>query len=209
MLTSPGPVIISPGAMVFSPALAGAARADKTVDYPYVSLATSNSVSDLVAMLARKNDRYVIEPSSALTLTEIRGRPVVLLGVYNNEWTQREFDELRFRFAPQATRKIYDSANPTVTWTRPALLPYSEADDYAIIARFYSSLTRSPVLVLGGIGKNGTEAATQFVTDPRYLSSLERSLPKGWYNKNIEFVIKTKVIDGRTGEPTLEAVHLW
>lgn len=210
MLTSQSPILISPGAMVFSATVAGATKADNTVDYPYVSFATASSLADLGTLLARSKERYVVVPSSTLTLTDIRGRPVVLLGAYNNDWSQRAMSDLRYRFTPQDGLAIFDSTNPAVRWTRPvSSTPYSEADDYAIVARFHSTLTESPILVLAGLGKNGTEAAAQFVTDPVYLNALGPTLPKDWATKNIEMVIKTRVIHGRTGEPSLEAVHFW
>ena len=209
IVVSASPILISPGAMVYSPMLSAVTRADKTVDYPYVSLATANSITDIVGMLARNRERFVVEPSSALTLTEIRGRSVVLLGAYNNDWTLRVMDQLRYRFAPQEMSRIYDSTNGAVSWTRSATVPYSEADDFAIVARFQATLTESPLLLLAGIGKNGTEAAAQFVTDPRYMGALAKTLPKDWASRNIEFVIRTKVIDGKTGEPTVEAVSVW
>jgi hypothetical protein len=47
------------------------------------------------------------------------------------------------------------------------------------------------------------------VTSPRYLDLLDRPQSKDWASKNLEFVIRTKVIDGRAVPPTIEAVYLW
>src|ERR1035441_1442915 len=50
-----------------------------------------------------------------------------------------------------------------------ARLPYSSADDYALVARFHDATTDSWVVVLAGVGRNGTEAAAQFATSPHYM----------------------------------------
>jgi hypothetical protein len=133
---------------------------------------------------------------------------VVLLGGYNNLWTMRLLDPLPLHFAagPQA---ILDGANAQVRWQRDATLPYSSADDFALIARFRDATTDSWVLVLAGLGRNGTEAATLFVTSPRYMQMLRDQAGRDFANHNVEAVLKVNVIEGKTGAPSLLAVKTW
>jgi glutamine amidotransferase-like uncharacterized protein len=44
--------------------------------------------------------------------------------------------------------------------------------DYAIVARFIDSNTGKLAVVVAGVGRGGTIAAGQFVTDPTYLAQL-------------------------------------
>ena len=98
--------------------------------------------------------------------------------------------------------------NPSTTWMRPASLPLNEEDDFAIVGRFHSKLTDNQVVLIAGIGKNGTEAAAQFVTTPRYMDLLNQQ-SKDWASKNVEVVLKVRVIDGKNGAPTVEAMYVW
>jgi hypothetical protein len=204
------PVILCPGALVFSATSeSNVTKAQKTDAYPYISVATADALSSLVDRMARDHIDYSIQPTSAITLTDMREHPMVLVGAYNNEWSLRLLNGLRYRFSDEPNLQIYDSMNPSVVWARPPQVAYKEADDFALVARFRDKLTENFVVIVGGIGKNGTEAAAQFVTSPRYLDLLDRPQSKDWASKNLEFVIRTKVIDGRAVPPTIEAVYLW
>ena len=80
--------------------------------------------------------------------------------------------------------------------------------DYAIVAHFQSAYTDMPVIVVAGIGKAGTLAATEFVTDPKYIPLLRQAGVNGQH-QNFEAVLSTAVIDGEPGPPRLEAIRTW
>jgi hypothetical protein len=98
---------------------------------------------------------------------------------------------------------------PQIRWSRDKSIPYSSADDYALLARYRDVTTDSWVVVLAGVGRNGTEAAAEFATSPRYVQLLQDQLGKDFANQNIEVVLKVSVIDGKTGAPSILAVHSW
>ena len=77
------------------------------------------------------------------------------------------------------------------------------------MARFWDTTTDNGVLVLAGLGRNGTEAASQFATDPHYVQLLGDRVGKALANKNIEVVLKVTVIDGKTGPPSIVATQVW
>ncbi|HEX9200896.1 MAG TPA: hypothetical protein VF865_15155, partial [Acidobacteriaceae bacterium] len=85
----------------------------------------------------------------------------------------------------------------------------SSADDYALIARFRDTTTNSWVIALAGVGRNGTEAAAQFATSPNYMQMLRDKAGRDFSDRNIEAVLKVNVIDGKTGAPSILAVHVW
>lgn len=87
--------------------------------------------------------------------------------------------------------------------------PYSSADDYAIVARFLDPTTGGWIIAAAGVGRNGTEAAAQFITSPHYLEQLRDHLGRDFSNHNLEAVLKVSVIDGKTGAPSILAVHTW
>jgi hypothetical protein len=203
------PAIICPGAVIFSAdGFKGIAQAEKKDEYPYTSISTAGVIANMVDLFAKYHMEYVVQPTSAITLTDMTRHPVVLIGAYDNEWTLRLLNDLRFRFAASPERQIYDEMNPSTIWVRPKGLPFKDQDDFAIVARFHDKLTDNTVIVIAGVGKNGTEAAARFVTTPRYLDLLNQQI-KDWTSKNLEIVIKTKVVDSKTGAPSIEAVYVW
>jgi hypothetical protein len=205
-------VMVCIGGSVFSQTHAsGVATATKDVDYPFISIQSAAAATQISALLEREGSVTTQLQSSATTpLSDLREHPVILLGGYNNQWTLRLLEPLRFRFAPpEQEEAIVDQAHPGTRWQRDPTQPYSNADDYALVARFHDTTTDSWVLVLAGVGRNGTEAAAQFATSPHYMQLLRDQAPSDFSNRNVEAVLKVSVIDGKTGAPSIVAVHVW
>jgi hypothetical protein len=204
------PTIVCSGGSVFSQNLfSGTETAGKDIDYPFVSMQIASAISRVSEVLERGKVAFHLQPCTAMPLSELRDHPVVLLGGYNNTWTIRLLAPLRFRFTPQPTYAILDSDHPQRMWARDRALPYSNSDDYALVARFHDSTTGDLVIVLAGLGRNGTEAAAQFATSPAYMQLLRDRVGADLGAKNIEAVLKVHVVDGKTGAPTLQDVHVW
>jgi hypothetical protein len=200
------------GGSVFSQThTSGVATATKDVDYPFVSMQSVSAIAQLSALLERNGGVTTQLQSAATTpLTELREHPVILVGAYNNPWTLRLVQPLRFHFAPvEDAEAIVDTEHPGVSWQRDSSLPYSSADDYALVARFHDTTTDSWVVVLAGVGRNGSEAAAQFATSPHYMQLLRDWAGTDFTNRNVEAVLKVSVIDGKTGAPSILAVHVW
>ena len=178
--------------------------------YPYLSMASTGSIMSLAGLFGRMHVGPLLQTSEATTLTDMSSHPVVLVGAYNNEWTLRLVDSLRYRFAPEPESKIFDSKDSRIFWDNPLLFPgYKNLDDYAIVARYWSRLTEGMVVVIAGLGPNGTIAATQFVTSQHYLDQLDAKGYGGWKNRNIEIVLKTSVVGFKAGPPVIVAVDVW
>jgi hypothetical protein len=205
-------VMVCIGGSVFSQTHAsGVATATKDVDYPFISIQSAAAATQISALLEREGGVTTqLQSSAATPLSDLREHPVILLGGYNNQWTLRLLEPLRFHFsAPEAAEAIVDAAHPGVVWLRDPTQPYSSADDYALIARFHDTTTDSWVVVLAGVGRNGTEAAAQFATSPHYMQLLRDQAQTDFSNRNVEAVLKVSVIDGKTGAPSIVAVHVW
>lgn len=144
--------------------------------------------------------------------TQLREGPIVLIGAYNNPWTLRITQDLPLGFeAGNQIHKIVDRRDPAKRfWTYQWRVPNTElAEDYAIVARFHDSVTGQPVIILAGILAEGTEAASEVVSNPEYLDSMLEQLPRNWDQKNLEAVIETHVIKGQPGPPTVVAAETW
>jgi hypothetical protein len=203
-------VPICTGGSVFAQGnFSGVNTAGKDIEYPFLSIQIASSIAQLSALLERSGSTTELESAASTPLTALREHPVILLGGYNNAWTLRLLQPLRFHFSPETTASIVDQTQPQVHWARDHSLPYSSADDYALVARFRNATTDSWVVVLAGLGRNGTEAAAQFATSPRYMQQLRDRIGSDFGNQNVEAVLKVNVIDGKTGAPSIVAVHVW
>jgi hypothetical protein len=205
-------VMICTGGSVFAQNnFSGVVTAGKDIDYPFVSMQSASAIAQLSGSLERIGGATTQLQSSATTpLTDLREHPVIFLGGYNNQWTLRLLQPLRFHFSPESVAEsIVDEAQPGVRWERDHSLPYSSADDYAVVARFRNTTTDSWVIALAGVGRNGTEAAAQFVTSLHYMQMLRDRVGSDFSNRNVEVVLKLSVIDGKTGAPSIQAVHVW
>jgi len=61
------------------------------------------------------------------------------------------------------------------------------------VARYRDSLTDNVVYVVAGLNMGGTDAASEFVTNTRYLDLLGHKLPRGWESRNIEIVLEKRI----------------
>lgn len=203
-------VLVCTGGVVFAQNnFSGVTTAGRDIEYPFVSFQIASAIARLSGWVERNGATVQLQSSATTPLTELRERPVVLLGGYNNQWTLRLLEPMPIHFTPEANAAIVDSTQKNVQWARDHSLPYSSADDYALVARFRDSTTDNWVVVLAGLGRNGTEAAAQIVTSPHYMQLLKDKLGSDFATKNVEAVVKVNVIEGKTGAPSLLAVHTW
>jgi hypothetical protein len=210
VLHQPGTALLCSGAVVFAPQnYSGVTTANKDNEYPFVSIQIAATIARVSGLMERNQATYQMQPCTSTPLTELRERPLILLGGYNNQWTMHLVEPLHYTFSPGVSESIVDRQHPGVHWARNPALPYSSADDYGLIARFYDSTTDSVVMVVAGLGRNGTEAAGLFATSPHDLKLLSDKLGHDIGTGNVEAVIKVNVVEGKTGAPSLEAACRW
>ena len=169
---------------------------------------------NIAGMLRAYGKNYRVLGESTTNLTDLRRGPSVFIGAFDNSWTLRLTSSLRFHFMndPSMTHFwIEDRANPA---KREWVLNRSEQQgdhykDYAIVARFLDSDTDQFAVVAAGIGRGGTVAAGEFLVDPRRMDQMLNQAPRDWSHKNIEVVLETDVIQGRSSPPRVVAVHVW
>ncbi|HVN92361.1 MAG TPA: hypothetical protein VMT38_01625 [Terracidiphilus sp.] len=201
--------VVTGGSIFASDHYSGVETADKSIDYPFVSMQSVSAAVQISSMLARAGVATQLASAPSTELTDLREHSLTLLGAYNNRWTLRLQQSLRYYFVPGTNEIIVDRLHPEVQWKRDESLPYSSADDYAIAARFHDPTIDGWVVVLAGVGRNGTEAAAQFVTSQHYMQLLRDRLGSDIANKNVEVVLKINVIEGKTGAPAIVAVSTW
>jgi hypothetical protein len=65
------------------------------------------------------------------------------------------------------------------------------------------------VVLAGGLTGYGTMAAGEFLSNPAYMESIVKQIPKHWERKNVQILIATKVIGGKSGPPRVITTHFW
>jgi hypothetical protein len=181
-------------------------------DNPDIAAEDIFAITRVVSSLVEHHIPYRLQIDSSTTLADIRDRPIILIGGPSNAWTTKLLTPLRFHFSTTSPLHVEDSnnlASQQWAYTVSSDDPRAVVADYAIIARYRDPTTGGMVMVLAGVGRNGTEAAGELTESKTLLNDLNRQLPPGWKNRNLEVVLKTSVIDGKTGSPSIVATHLW
>ena len=175
-------------------------------------------VSDVITLarsivpLFPKDGAFRVVSDSDIGFTQLREGPFVLIGAFDNVWTMRITQDLPFGFEVDSqVRKVVDRKSVQKRfWTLEWQVPYTKlAKDYAIVARIHDNVTGQPVIILGGILGEGTEAAGEVVSDPAYLDAMLQKAPRNWDQLNLEAVIEANVIEGHPGPPTIVDVKTW
>jgi hypothetical protein len=172
-------------------------------------------LTNIAGFLQSHQRAYDIKSESATTLSDLRKGPNVFIGGYDNAWTLRLTRGLRYHFANDTEMKrfwIADNRTPDKQlWLidREQQQSVNTYKDYALVARFIDGDADHVAVIAAGIARGGTTAAGEFLTDPRYLDELSRENPLSRHYTNMEAVIETQVIDGRSGPPHVVASYFW
>jgi hypothetical protein len=178
----------------------------------HLALADVITLTRTVAALASRHKNFRVVPASEATFSQLREGPVVLIGAFDNIWTLRVTQKLRFGFeSKDGVALLVDrKSQKETTWATAWDLPYQKLSrDYAIVARIHDGTTGQPVIIAAGISEEGTEAAGEILYNPIYLESLLAQAPKNWEELNMEAVIETQVIEGHPGPPSILALETW
>jgi hypothetical protein len=174
-----------------------------------------NSTIKVAGILQSRGKQYSLKGEGKTNLEDLRNGPTVFIGAFDNAWTLRMTNQLRYHFANDAQMtkmSIVDRAAPSQTqWVldRSVQMATNNYRDYAIIARFTNSDTGKLAIVVAGIGRGGTIAAGEFLTDADEIAQLQRAAQAAGNKRNIEVVLSTQIIDGEPGTPKMEGAYFW
>jgi len=171
------------------------------------------TVSRISGLLQSKGKRYRVASQSEATFADLQFGPAVLIGLANNDWTERLVGKLRFTLehVPPGRLVLRDTNNPARgDWSVDYRTPYlSVTRDYALVVRVLDPKTEQMVITAAGLSAFGTLAAGEFLTTPAEFRKIRDVAPKGWQQKNFELVLSTDVIRGKSGPPNIVAAQFW
>jgi hypothetical protein len=174
-----------------------------------------NATVKVAGILQSGGKQYTLKGEGDTTLDDLRRGPTVFVGAFDNAWTLRLTNPLRYHFANDANMThfwIADGNTPGPSrWVvdRGVQLATNNYRDYGILARFNDSNTGKVAVVVAGIGRGGTRVAGEFLADNADLAQLMRSAHASGDKKNFEIVLSTEIIDGEPGSPKIEGTYFW
>ncbi|MGH9575343.1 MAG: hypothetical protein ACRD40_17680 [Candidatus Acidiferrales bacterium] len=182
--------------------------------YPALNLADSTVLARVAGLLQTRDKGYSVHGESETTFSDLTNGPAVLIGSFNNDWTIRLSDQLRFHFEMDrdaGEQWIVDRQRPSekIGAHQISLATLDTTDAYAIISRVHDPSTGQMVVALAGISTDGTTAAGRFVSEPRYLAEFAKSAPRNWQNENLQIVIAAPIVDGSLGPPHVVSSYIW
>ncbi len=177
-----------------------------------LALADVITLTRTAAALEARHKTFRVVPASEASFVQLREGPIVLIGAFDNIWTLRLTQKLRFGFESRNGEALLvdRKSKQNTAWATAWDLPYQKLSrDYAIVARIHDATTGQPVIIAAGISEEGTEAAGEILYNPQFLDSLLAKAPADWESKNMEAVIETQIIQGHSGPPNVLAVETW
>jgi hypothetical protein len=178
-----------------------------------VYMADLLALSRVAAYAGERNARFRVADPASTSFSDLQDGPTILIGFSNNPWTTRIADRLRYGFVVNRGNRtfgILDKRNPgRKDWLWSADPAVETTKDYAIVSRLLDRRVEQVVVIVGGLGPHGTEAAGQFITDPEQIKKVEPYAPSGWARKNLQVVLSAEVVKGSSGPPKIEAAYFW
>ena len=173
----------------------------------FVTLGDLSANVRVASLLALHHRRFDVRSGQDIAFSDLRQSPTVLIGAFNNSWTLELTGDLPFTFDRNLT--IRDQVGQKQTWTPVFVAEGRVTVDYAVVTRMPRSKTGEALLAIAGITQSGTRAAAEFITDPEQIKSLVTLAPHDWSQKNLQFVLQTKVVNDIPTAPVVVALKSW
>jgi hypothetical protein len=175
--------------------------------FTYGDLIGTARISEL---LSAKGKPFQLLSDRNTTYHDLRGRPAILLGQFNNQWTLGLTGNLRYYLDKNAASYSYEVRDRTSPGKVVASVSRSNrAEDFAIVSRIFDVSTEKTVIAIVGSTSYGTLAGADFLTHARYMQEAFRGAPENWYRKNIQVILKATVVGDSPGPPTVITAYFW
>jgi hypothetical protein len=158
----------------------------------FVTMGDLAATVQLTNLLTAWKRPFVLRSGRDVSFAELRNRPSVMIGAFNNPWTLELTRDLPFSL--ESGIRIQDRDHRERSWTVTTPATHSTSDDFALISCLLVSKTGGPLISAAGIGQYGTQAAAEFLSSPDRMRDLLRTAPHGWEHKNMQAVLHVKVV---------------
>jgi hypothetical protein len=161
----------------------------------------------VAALMNTYNRNLSLRTGLGLPFVDLQGSPTVLIGAYDNYWTMSLARDLPFFF--DRGGRIRERGGQRRVWSSVARADSTISEDYAVVFRLLDSKAGGPVIAIAGLTTCGTQAAAQFVTDPAQLKKLAGIPRNALARKNLEFVLRTSLVNCTPTSVDIVAQQVW
>jgi hypothetical protein len=174
-----------------------------------------SGADQIAAFMRSKGKNAIVRPIEGTDLASLKSDPIILYGMYLNEWAFKLGADLHFRFRKDPNvdfRWIEEKDNSSDRkWSATFAGPEEKnnGSDFALISRIQDQATGRWWIGFSGLTRAGTLAASQLVLDPKSMAAIGPGLPKGWDKKNLQIVLEVKVAQGNPGAARVVATYAW
>ena len=170
------------------------------------------TVASIAGELRARGKGFRIRRPSATELKDLRDGPVVLVGGFNNPWTLKLSEGLRFTLATDGgVPYIRDRENPdNRQWRSESSdrLIHNVNQTFGLITRTQDPSTGHTVLTLSGL-VFGTASAAECLLDANCVTAAERLAHGSSEKRNWQVVVSAPVIGLDIGAPRVVAAYAW
>lgn len=176
----------------------------------------AETLARLAGVVQAKGATLQLVREDQATFEDFQQVPAILIGAFNDAWTLRLIEKMRFTF--ETDGRVFWIADRDHPGQRRWKIDLSQTDpqgrpllkeDFAVVARVSNPRTGRITIMVAGLFGYGTLAAGKFLTDEAYLRKLAESAPAGWQDRNMQIVIGTEVIQENSGPPRILATTFW
>jgi hypothetical protein len=140
----------------------------------------------------------------------LRRQPAILLGNFLSYWTKEMNRDVRFVFDQSDGPTHIVDTKTRKTWYAAGETPDGYAtQDYALVTRVFESRTGQILIVACGITTFGTQAAADFLVDPKLFSQLSKVMPADWTTRNFQVILSARVIGATPGPARVVTAYFW
>ncbi len=141
-----------------------------------------NAAVKVAGILQSAGKRYSLKSEGDTNLEDLRAGPTIFIGAFDNAWTLRLTNQLRYHFAnsPDMTEfRIVDGSASNQNgqnqnrWMvdRKVQMATNNYRDYALVARFTDVNTGKPAVVAAGIGRGGNDCSRRIPDQTATIST--------------------------------------
>ncbi len=177
-----------------------------------VGIGVAAAISQAADFLNAHGLPYHLRFGSALTFSQLREQPSLLLGGFTSTWSLWATKGLRYNLVPgkQWAQSYIEDSQTRQKWRAENLKPdgYATAD-YAIVSRLFDAISGQLLFVAAGITTFGTEGAASVLFDAQAFSKMVQGAPNDWPTINFEAIIKVSIFGTTPSTPEIVAKHFW
>ena len=211
VLASQQPVVICLGASLLRPMgshVQDAGSNTKTyLGAPVRDVYAAITISKLLDKIGKPSE---VRIGSNCSIDDLRSSAAVAVGAYNNKLTLQLLANSHFAMVVENGQHVIRELPPgNRVWQARVESGGEGTDDFAVVSRQLDSRTGQFAITVVGTGPFGTQAASDFVSNPQYLEQGLRNAPSDWPKKNLSIVLETMGTDSIAGPPHVLASYFW